>query len=218
MVLFRFGSEGRRSRQRLRGKESETLWERLKDVERRVEREFMSSGAAAVDEAGGEDEEEVERMTDGERRGKEREAMDVKVGKDGGRQKKKKKVKRGEVMLTDAQIACVKALDSLPQLKRVRPSLYPSFPSSADFAAWADFLGPSLASQHLVWFPYAFNSHAMIISCVLTSPSHSFVSSLVASLAHPCVFIAYRRDPVRFPDHGQGRLVLRHWVERMLQD
>ena len=41
--------------------------------------------------------------------------------------------------------------------------------------------------QHLVWFPDAFNSHAVIIA----------------------------RDPKGFPDHALGKVVLKHWAEGM---
>ncbi|CDZ97512.1 Predicted alpha/beta hydrolase [Phaffia rhodozyma] len=67
--------------------------------------------------------------------------------------------KKQSLILTEEQLDNIRSLNKLPKLKK-----------------------------HLVFFPDAFNSHAMIIS----------------------------RDPKKFPDHGRGRIVIRSWADLLV--
>lgn len=157
LVLWRFNSEGRRSRSRIKGVEGQGVRERLRVLETELE-EYVEEGMGMGEE--------------------------VVIG--GGEKGKGK----GGLMLTEEQKRMCRSLDELPRLRKVSRS------SSRAVTASDAFLGRLsrlfcccwLVWQHLVWFPEAFNSHAVIIA----------------------------RDPKGFPDHALGRDVLRHWATGMV--
>ena len=100
LVLYRFNSEGRRSRKRLVSEEGKGVKERLRVLERELE-EYVEEGLDLDLGAGGQgdDEGEVELVVGGTK---------SKKGGDGG------------LLLTDAQKAMIRSLDELPRLKKVR--------------------------------------------------------------------------------------------------
>ena len=100
LILFRFNSEGRRSKKRLVSEEGKGVKERLRVLERELE-EYVEEGLDLDLGAGGqgEDESEVELVVGGTK---------SKKGGDGG------------LLLTDAQRSMIRSLDQLSRLKKVR--------------------------------------------------------------------------------------------------
>ena len=100
LILYRFASEGRRSRKRVGGVEGETVRERLRVLEREVERE-VESGLKRVEELG-------------------EDGLDGLVVGGGGKGKGAEKGEGG-LRLSEGQKGMIRSLDELKALKKVCP-------------------------------------------------------------------------------------------------
>lgn len=90
LILLRFSRESRRSRRRLKAEDSESLWARVRELEKALEAE-LGDGLAVI--------------------GGETEGVVKSANKDG---------KVSGLRLTGSQRGMIRSLDQLPQMQKVR--------------------------------------------------------------------------------------------------